>query len=375
MRVLLTGGGTAGHLFPGLAIAEELSERIPCQFLFIGTKQGVESRIVPETGMSFRTVWISGLHRKRFLKNILFPLKMFVSFVQAILLVHRFNPNLVLGTGGFVSWPVLMAGIVLRKTTVIQEQNRAPGLVTKMLAPWVDSIHVSFSESRNYFRNPEKVHLSGNPTRKDIVTTKKDGYRYFDLSPKKKTVFIFGGSQGSLVINQAVLRWVDSLLSNKDVQVLWAVGLRWFDSFRSAVTNHENRVRLFPFITDMGLAYSISDLVICRAGATTIAEVTYLGMPVVFIPLSTAAGGHQEKNARLLWEAGAAEMVLENELNTDRFTEIISSLLQNSRQRKALGQKAREFAQPNAAKNIVDDIVKQIHYSQQKEVSSSTTIY
>jgi UDP-N-acetylglucosamine--N-acetylmuramyl-(pentapeptide) pyrophosphoryl-undecaprenol N-acetylglucosamine transferase len=374
MRVLLTGGGTAGHLFPGLAIAEELSERIPCQFLFIGTKHGVESRIVPER-MSFRTVWISGLHRKRFLKNILFPLKMAVSFIQAILLVHRFNPNLVLGTGGFVSWPVLMAGIVLCKTTVIQEQNRAPGLVTKMLAPWVDSIHVSFSESRNYFRNPEKVHLSGNPTRKDIIKTKKDGYRYFDLSPKKKTVFIFGGSQGSLVINQAVLKGIDSLLYNKDVQVLWSVGPRWFDKIRSTVNPYQDRIRLFPFIADMGLAYSVSDLVICRAGATTLAEVTYLGLPVVFIPLSTAAGAHQEKNARLLWEAGAAEMVLENDLSTDRFTQIISSLLQNTRKRKAMGQRAREFAQPNAAKNIVDDIIKQMHYSQQKEVSSSTTIY
>lgn len=365
MRVLITGGGTAGHLFPGLAIVEELSERVPCQFLFIGTKQGVESRIVPERGMFFRTVWISGLHRKRFLKNILFPLKMFVSFVQALMLMHRFKPNIVLGTGGYVSWPVLMAGIVLHKTTVIQEQNRTPGLVTRTLAPWVDSIHVSFTESKSYFRNPEKVHVSGNPTRKDIdITTKKDGYRYFDLSPQKKTVFIFGGSQGSLMINQAVLKWIDTLLSNKDIQVLWAVGPRWFDSIRSAVTDCENRVRLFPFITDMGLAYGISDLVICRAGATTIAEVTYLGMPAVFIPLSTAAGGHQEKNARLLCDAGAAEMVLENELNTDRLTKTVSSLIRNSKKRKALGQKAKEFAQPNAAKNIVDDILRQIHYSQ-----------
>jgi UDP-N-acetylglucosamine--N-acetylmuramyl-(pentapeptide) pyrophosphoryl-undecaprenol N-acetylglucosamine transferase len=376
MRAVITGGGSGGHLYPGIAIAEELTGRIACQVLFIGTRRGLESRIVPEKGICFHTVWISGLHRKRIIKNLLFPIKMVVSFIQAVKIVHSFHPHVVIGTGGYVSWPVLTAAIVMHKTTVIQEQNRVPGLVTKILAPWVDSIHVSFAESKHFFKTPAKVHYSGNPTRKDLERiSKKEGYSYFDLRPDKQTLFVFGGSQGSLTINQAVLKLVEDTSFNREVQVLWAVGPRWFESMKEAMDTQRNRIRIFPFIINIGLAYRISDLVICRAGATTIAEITCLGLPTIFIPLATAAGGHQEENARLLWETGAAEMVLENQLNTDRFSQTVVSLLMDASKRKTMSQNAKKFANPNAAKNIVDDILKKVVIHNKREVSSSTTIY
>ena len=357
MRVIMTGGGTGGHLYPALSIAEELKSRSNCELLFIGTRQGLESRVVPERGFDFRSVWISGLHRRRIVKNLLFPLKMAVSLIQSMWIVTRFRPHIVIGTGGYVSWPVLTAAIMMRKKTLIQEQNRVPGLVIRTLAPWVDSIHVSFSESQKYFKHQEKVHNSGNPTRKDLDgILKRDAYRLFDLLPAKKTIFVFGGSQGSLAINQAILKMSDELMKNEDLQILWVVGPRWLNTIKEEIGDFKSRIKIVPFISDMGSAYAISDVVICRAGATSVAEITRLGIPAVFIPLATAAGGHQEKNARLLYRSRAAEMILETELHSNRLNQTVLSLIENPLRREEMKLKIRQFSRPEAAKSIVDDI-------------------
>jgi UDP-N-acetylglucosamine--N-acetylmuramyl-(pentapeptide) pyrophosphoryl-undecaprenol N-acetylglucosamine transferase len=358
MRVVMTGGGTGGHLYPGLAIAEELMSREDCQLIFIGTRRGLESRIVPNLGLEFYAVWISGLHRKRFLKNLLFPIKMAVSLIQAIRIVRGFHPHVVIGTGGYVSWPVLMAAILLKRKTVIQEQNRTPGLVTRILAPWVDSIHVSFNQSIQFFNNQEKVHDSGNPTRKDLeAVSKGDAYQRFGLSSSKTTLFIFGGSQGSKIMNEALLKIANELVNSKNIQILWAAGPYWSDHLKKELASLESRIKIFPFISDMGSAYAISDLVICRAGATTVAEITRLGIAAVLIPLATAAAGHQEKNARLLAQSKAVALVLESELHTSRLSQIVLDLLNSPSMRKEMSQQIRKFGRPEAARFIVDDIL------------------
>jgi len=361
MRVVLTGGGTGGHLYPGLAIVEELNRKVDCKILFIGTKRGLEVRVVPDLGYEFRTVWISGLKRRKIFSNIIFPLKMIVSLFQALWILKRFQPDVVVGTGGYVSWPVLTASILLKKKTVIQEQNRAPGLVTKILAPYADSVHLSFEDSVKFFKKKSNLKLSGNPTRKELDNySKEDGYRRFGLMPEKKTLFVFGGSQGAQAINQAVLGILDRLMNENDLQILWATGPRWIDEIRKKTEIFGNRICALPYIKNMGMAYAVSDLVVCRAGATTVAEITRIGLPTIFIPFAGAANGHQEKNARLLWESGAAEIVLESEISQGKLERTILSLIKKPARRKEIATKVREFGRPDAASVIAEDIISQV---------------
>lgn len=358
MRILLTGGGTGGHLYPGLAVADECLKRIPCEICFVGTRHGLEARVVPEKGYGFRTVWIGGFQRGKVLRNLLFPVKVVVSLIQAFLVVGRFRPDVVMGTGGYVSWPVLVAAILLRKKTMIQEQNLAPGVVTRFLAPWVDSVHLSFEGSVKFFRKQSNLRVSGNPTRENLEKgSRQEGCRRFDLRHDRTTLFVLGGSQGARGLNRAVLTLLDGLKRRRDVQVLWSAGPAWVAEIRDGIKEYEDRVRVFPYIDAMDMAYGVSDLLICRSGATTVAEVTRLGLSAVFVPFPWAAGGHQEENARMLQQAGAAEMVLESEIAGGRLEEVVFSLLDDVDRRKAMGRRAKEFGRPDAAGVIVNDML------------------
>ena len=293
---------------------------------------------------------------------MLFPLKVIVSLVQALLIVGRFQPDVVIGTGGYVSWPVMMAAVLLRRRTVLQEQNWMPGVVTRVLTPYVDSVHLSFETSVRFFKNRSNLHVSGNPTRENLGGfSREEGYRRFGLESGLTTLFVFGGSQGALSINKAVLAFLNRLISRENVQILWATGPRWFEKIEKEVEIYGDRVRVLPYVRKMGMAYGVSDLLICRAGATTIAEVTRVGLPGVFIPFHGAAGGHQEENVRVMWQAGAAEMVLEDQVEEGRLEEVVFSLLDDPDRREEMGRRAKEFGRPHAARTIVDDVLCQVN--------------
>lgn len=358
MRFLLTAGGTGGHLYPAIAIAEELKKRVPCTLRFVGTRRGIEATVVPQKGYDFRTVWISGFQRRRFWRNLAVPLKMMISSVQALWIVGTYRPDVLIGTGGYASWPIMSIGILLGMKTVIQEQNAVPGVVTRLLAGHVDRVFLSFSASCQYLKENANVRISGNPTREDLdVNDKKKAYASFRLSPARKTLFIFGGSQGARSINQGIGRILGRLMTNDDLQILWAAGPRWAASIQQEVREYRDRVSVFPYIGRMGEAYLISDLVICRAGATTIAEVARLGVPVVFIPLPGAAGGHQEANARILVDAGAAELVYERDFDTGDWVSTVVSLLNDPERLDRMRKNLKPFGRPDAAGRIVDDIL------------------
>jgi len=355
--LLFTGGATGGHLYPAIAIAEEISNYATCQIAFAGSRKGIEAKIIPEKGYPFYSIWISGMHRKQIISNLLLPMKILISLFQAAGIIATFKPEIIVGTGGYVSWPVLTAGILLRKKIVIQEQNQFPGLVTRIIAPFADSVHISYKSSEKYFRKKSNLKVSGNPTRSDLENKKtEESYKYFQLDHNKHTLFIFGGSQGSLFINKIIIQYLPRLLEGTNVQILWATGEKWFEWIERE-TGKLSQVHIYPYIKEMGCAYSACDLLICRAGATTIAEITRLGIPTIFIPLSTSAADHQVYNARMLAEAGAAEMILENEVD-NKLIRIVKDLLSDAERRKRIGRKAKSFSKPNAAEIIAKDILR-----------------
>lgn len=356
MKLILTGGGTGGHLYPGLAILEAMRKEVDIDVLFIGTQKGIESRIVPQEGIPFKTVWISGIHRGRLWGNMLFPLKMTVSFFQALWILARFNPNVVLGTGGYVSWPVLKAAQLLKIPTFIQEQNSLPGIVTRVLAKKVHKLYLSFESSKDYFSKKDHIVISGNPTRATLKRgNRRTGVKTFELDNRKKTLFIFGGSQGAQGLNRAMVSILGAILEKNDWQILWACGPAWENEIRLNCQDWCDRVHIFPYITDMASAYAVSDLIVCRAGATTISEITGLGLPALYIPFPAAAARHQEANARVLAEAGAAEMVIEED-TADLLLQKLNGLMEKDNLRKSMGNKAKSFGRPNAATLIAEDI-------------------
>lgn len=361
VRVILTGGGTGGHLYPGLAILDALEARVFCETRFVGTRRGLEAKVVRQQGYDFKTIWISGLRRGRIFSNLLFPLKVVISLLQSVWIVLWFRPNVVIGTGGYVSWPVLAAACLLNKKTLIQEQNETPGLVTKALAAFVNSLHLSFESSKRYFWRQSNLHVSGNPTRDNLEgITRTRACRKLKLDPRKKTLFVFGGSQGARNLNNAVLGMIDSLMADPRVQILWATGPKWFSEIEKKTGIHSDRVRLLPFIGEMGAAYSSADLVVCRSGATTVAEIARLGLCAVFVPFPGAAEGHQESNARVMVDAEAAMMVRESEFPGGAFERTVLSLLKSPAKMKEIRGKAKTFAKPEAARTIAEDVLKLI---------------
>ena len=361
VKVTLTGGGTGGHLYPGLAIVEELGKRMNCHVQYIGTRHGVENQIIPDTGYQFNKIWMSGIHRGRIVANLLFPAKMMVSFFQALVLLILFRPDVVIGTGGYVSWPVLMAASFLRTPRYIQEQNKVPGLVTKVLAPLVSCVFLSFEISKQYFKKQGNLVVCGNPTRHlNQIRRSTDIFRQFKLNPSCITLFVFGGSQGARGINTAILSRIESLMKIQRLQLLWATGPKWYSDCVSGANPYQDRICVMPYIYDMGAAYAISDIILCRSGATTIAEITNIGKPAIYIPFPAAAGNHQQTNARVLADAGAAVMVLESEIASGKLDAVLMDLINHAEKRRVMAEAAKTFGHPDAAKKIADRIIQEI---------------
>jgi UDP-N-acetylglucosamine--N-acetylmuramyl-(pentapeptide) pyrophosphoryl-undecaprenol N-acetylglucosamine transferase len=254
---------------------------------------------------------------------------------------------------------VVQAASLLGAYTLIQEQNEKPGLVTRLLARRADAVHLSFERSKRYFRNPANLFVSGNPTRTDLERQRNETlYRQFGLAPGKSTIFVFGGSQGAKSLNAAMERLALPLVEAGKAQVLWATGERWFTPIRTRFPEGDSRIRIFPYLHDMGSAYGVSDLVVCRSGASTVAEIARLGLAAVFVPFPGAAGGHQAANADVFSEAGAAITVPDGPDLAGRLRPVLEGLLEDSGARKGMAEAVRRFARPDAAAAIVDQLMK-----------------
>lgn len=358
IRLLVAGGGTGGHLYPALAIVEAMESRgMLKSVLFTGTRNGIEARKVPEKGYKIKLIWISGFRRSLNIQNLLFPIKLIVSLWQSFQIIRKFKPTVVLGTGGYVSGPVLYMAARKGIPTLIQEQNSFPGVTTRLLAARVVRVHLSFETSGKYFKNQERLRVTGNPVSKSFsMVSKPAAYDKFKLDPGKPTLLITGGSQGAHAINECILRILPRLMQLQTLQIIWSTGKLDFETARIACEPYRPRINIGAFIDDMPAAYSISDLAVGRAGAITLAEMAIAGVPAILVPYPYAAGQHQLYNAQVLAENDAAIVIQERELTPEKLYATIFSLINNQTRLKGMHENMSAAAKPHAAAEIAESL-------------------
>ena len=358
-RIILSGGGTGGHIYPAISIASELLFRDNnSEILFVGANHKMEMQIVPKYGFDILGLWISGFNRTNFLKNILVPLKLLISVFQSLIIIKKFKPNVVIGTGGYASGPIMYVANLLNIPTLIQEQNSYPGITNKLLSKRVNKICVSYENLEKYFPK-NKIVITGNPVRSNISKYSDlfdKGIKSFDLNANKKTMLVIGGSLGSREINKAIYS-IQDYLKYINLQVIWQCGNLYYEEYKQKDISSD--IKLYNFLDDIALAYSVSDFIISRAGASSVSELSIVGKPVIFIPSPNVAENHQLKNAMAVVKNEGALLVEEKNIND--LKKSISELNSSSELRNKLSKNIKKTAFTNATSDIVDEINKLIN--------------
>jgi len=362
-KFLFAGGGTGGHLFPAIAVAEKIRSILPeADILFVGTKTRIEGKVVPKLGFKFKPIWIKGFSRRITVDNLLFPLKLMVSLVQSVIINLKFRPSVAIGTGGYVAGPAIWGSSLVGAKIILIEQNSYPGVTTKLLQNYANEIHLSYENSKKYFRNERKLYMTGNPVRENLVrTNKSDALQKFGLNPQKKTLLILGGSLGASSINSVVASQLKSL-TDLDIQVIWQTGKAYYEKY---IDLSSEKVWISAFIENVNDAYSACDLVLARAGATSIAEILFLGVPAILVPSPNVAENHQYYNAKSLADKDAAVLLEDKDLNEKFLNEVKSSLLNDSRLSK-MSRIAKQLSKPEATSVIAK---RAIAYAKQEMIN------
>ena len=356
-KIILSGGGTGGHIYPAIAIANELKLRFPdAEFLFVGAKDRMEMEKVPQAGYNIEGLWISGIQRRLTSKNLSFPFKVVSSLWKSRKIIKSFKPDVAIGTGGFASGPLLKIATLKRMPTLIQEQNSYPGITNKFLSKKAKKICVAYDGLERFFPK-HKIIKTGNPVRQDLLNIEAnivEAKNFFELNHGKLTVLVIGGSLGARRINELIEKEIKFFQSLK-VQIIWQCGKLYYSQYR--VHNNEKCVQVHQFLNNMAFAYAAADIVISRAGASSVSELCIVGKPVIFIPSPNVAENHQTKNAMSIVNEDAAIMIEEKDLDADfeiRFSELLNSI----EKQKTLSQNIKKLALVNATKDIVDEVEK-----------------
>ncbi|MBS3909352.1 MAG: undecaprenyldiphospho-muramoylpentapeptide beta-N-acetylglucosaminyltransferase [Actinobacteria bacterium] len=359
MRVIISGGGTAGHVYPGLALAAALQRaKKDLDILFVGTSAGLEATLVPQAGHGFKAIEAKGLPRKPSFKAFGTFLSAGKGTIEAVNLLRHFKPDIVIGMGAYVSLPVVGAAVLLHIPTVVHEQNAVPGLVNRVLGRVASAVAVSYPDMAEFFPRGKRVEVTGNPIRREILDAHREAaVKAFGLDEKRKTLLVFGGSRGARKINEAVVEAYDTWRHNDGLQIVHATGKINFELVKRAIEDMRRgddslRYDALPYIDDMSVAYAGSDLLVCRSGATTIAEISAKGLPAILIPYPYATDNHQEKNARSLKDTGAAEVILDRELSGDALREMVDSLISDEGRLRAMREASLAFGKPDADENL-----------------------
>lgn len=357
IKVILSGGGTGGHIYPAIAIANEIKLRYPdAQILFVGAKDKMEMDKVPQAGYDIKGLWISGIQRELTLKNLSFPFKLVSSLLKARKIVNQFKPDIAIGTGGFASGPLLQMAVSKGVPSLIQEQNSFPGITNKLLGKKANKICVAYDGLERFFP-AKKMVKTGNPVRQDLlkIDNKKEAAdELFSLKPDKKTLLVLGGSLGARRINQLIEKELD-FLQIHNIQVIWQCGKLYYEKYK--IYNHTKDVQVHAFINDMAMAYAAADIIISRAGASSVSELCIVGKPVIFIPSPNVAEDHQTKNAMAVVSRQAALLIKEEDLDVD-FENKFSQLMASPEKQEELGKNIKDLALVNATKDIVNEVEK-----------------
>lgn len=358
MKLIISGGGTGGHIYPAVAILEEIRRREPSsEILYIGTANSMEEKIAKNLGLKFESIRVKGLPRKLNKKSFLAFKELLIGLRQAGKLIDGFKPDLVIGTGGFVSGPVLFRAATKGYKTMIHEQNSLPGLTNRILSRFVNIVAVTYESSKSYFKHPDRVRVTGNPIRAalDRITKSEDSYKKYNLNNHKPVVFSFGGSNGSEDLNDAIAQMIINKSGEMNFQLLHATGENHYEEFCEKISgSNTDGIKIAPYIHDIASAYDVSDLIIASSGAITLAEISLLGLPSILIPKAYTTENHQEYNARLYMEIGASEMILEDELNSEVLYNKIEDILEDENTLAIMGENARKLGNPNATSDIAD---------------------
>jgi len=354
INILISGGGTGGHIYPAIAIANELKLRYPeANFLFVGAKNKMEMEKVPQAGYAIKGLWISGIQRKLTIDNLSFPFKMLNSLWNASKIIKKFKPDIAIGTGGFASGPTLIMANRKGIPTLIQEQNSYPGITNKLLGKKADKICVAYDHLERFFPLG-KIVKTGNPVRQDLLSIHskiEEGKTFFSMDKNKKTILVLGGSLGARKINQLVESNLD-FFKNQQVQVIWQCGKLYYEEYKKYDTSEY--IQVHQFLNRMDFAYAASDIIISRAGASSVSELCIVGKPVIFIPSPNVAEDHQTKNAKTIADQHGAILLRENELET--FPIVFETLIKDKGKQEHLSENINELALPGATTDIVNEI-------------------
>ncbi len=364
MKVIISGGGTGGHIFPAIAIANALKKRVnDIDILFVGAQGKMEMEKVPAAGYEIKGLWISGLQRRLTYKNLLFPFKVLSSIFSSKQIIKAFKPDVVIGVGGYASGPMLKAASSKGVPTVIQEQNSFPGVTNKILSSKVNKICVAYEGMEKFFPK-DKIVLTGNPVRQDIIDvtfTQEEAAIFFGLNINQKTVIVIGGSLGARTINESINNILPFFINN-NIQLIWQTGKNYYSIAKDSTDNLTNSsIKVFEFINQMNYAYKAGDIIISRAGAIAISELCLVGKPVILIPSPNVAEDHQTKNALSLSNKSAAIVVKDIDAK-DSLEKVLSQLISDKEKQKELSSNIKLMAHNNAADKIVEVILNLVKY-------------
>lgn len=363
-RYLISGGGTGGHIFPALAIADKIKKEQPdAEILFIGANGKMEMKRVPEAGYPIQGLDIYGISRdcspRGILHNLKLPFMLLKSMRKARKIIRAFNPSIAVGVGGFASGPALKAAGQLHIPTLLQEQNSFAGITNKMLAAKAKTVCVAYDGMERFFQK-EKIVKTGNPIRAEILNLKRkepEAYRFFRLSPERKTILVVGGSLGARTLNETMAQHLEEFV-RQDLQLLWQTGEAYYRNIDPRLLEQESEhIRIVPFIKNMNDAYGIADVIVSRAGALALAELAIVGMPVILVPFPYAAEDHQTCNAKALSARSAAILIPDNKAREELIPQLFN-LVQDEKRCTEMGQNLRKMAQPNAIDLIYKEIEK-----------------
>ncbi len=362
LRVLIAAGGTGGHVYPAIAIADALKElQANITIRFVGTKDRMEAEAVPKAGYDFVSIWISGFHRRMTTKNLLFPVRLIVSLVQSMRIISSFKPHVTICCGGYVTGPVGWAAAKQNIPLFLQEQNSYPGVTNRMLAKHAKIIFTAFKEADQYLPS-EKTLLAGNPTRKSLTEVDSTAaYSHFEFQKSKRTLLVLGGSGGAKTINEAIEKNLKTLHDDLGLQIIWQCGKSYFDGIDAKLqTETYENLRLFDYLHSMPEAYEVADLVISRAGALSCSELALTGKPSILIPSPNVAGDHQTKNAQSMADGGAAEILKDDEA-VERLPELVKTFIFDNQKLKKMREAALNLSRPYAAEEIAKTILESIN--------------